>query len=263
MPNKYTYPDSEVLRNKHNLTDPAQAHIMETRLAFQRVAQLAADPVDGRFDLDHYLEINQRMFQDMGYGWAGKLRDVDTGTTNTGLVHCRPQFLQAESDRVFGAIRDDSLLRGMGKDQFCDRLAEHMGELTALHPALNGNTRSQRVFVNDLSHHAGYNIDWQAVNTDIDRFKTARLYAHAGQTGPLRAVLHDVVRSGAGPRELDGATLAGPAVDPLVQRAALAGVAHPLADRPAGFDDNGAVPPGTPGTQHRSRPVDRGHDGLE
>jgi fido (protein-threonine AMPylation protein) len=59
MPHKYTYPDSEVLRNKFDLRDPIAAHTMETRLAYQRVAELVQNPVQGTFDLDHLLEINR------------------------------------------------------------------------------------------------------------------------------------------------------------------------------------------------------------
>lgn len=228
MPNKYTYPDSEVLRNSFDLRDPIAAHTMETRLAFARVTQLIQNPVQGNFDLDHLLEINRRTLQDM-YPWAGRLRDIDTGTMTTGLVHCRPQFLQAEADRIFGAIKADDYLRGMSDEQFADRLAEHWGELTALHPALDGNTRSQRVFVDQLTRAADRSIDWTAVNQNIEHFKHARLLAHAGQTGPLRDALSSVLRPGAD--RMDGPAVAGPAVDPAVQRAAMAGVAEPTGIR--------------------------------
>ncbi|MGW7686087.1 Fic/DOC family protein [Kribbella sp. NPDC054772] len=220
----YVYPNSTVLRNKFGLQDELAAHTMETRLAYVRIAELVQNPVQGDYDLAHLLEINRRAFQDM-YDWAGKLRDVPTGTTNTQLVHCLPEHLEEQSRYVFRMLQRDDLLQGMGDDQFNDRLAYHWGELTALHPSLNGNTRSQRVFVDQLTQQAGRSINWAAVNQNIEAFKMARLHAHAGNHLPLRDQLAQVVRP-AGLRT-DGTELAGPAVDPKVTQAALSGLAAP------------------------------------
>lgn len=225
MPHKYTYPNSEVLRNKFGLQDPIAAHTMETRLAYQRVAELVRNPVQGNFDLNHLLEINRRTLQDM-YDWAGDLRDIPTGTTNTGLVHCLPEYLPEQSRFVFRQLARDNNLQDMDDNVFTDRLAHHWGELTALHPSLDGNTRSQRVFVDQLTQATGRSIDWQAVNQNISAFKNARLHAHAGNPGPLRDQLAQVMRSGPGSRP-SGPELAGPAVDPAVTKAALSGLATP------------------------------------
>ena len=224
MPDKYTYPASEVLRNKFGLEDSVAAHTMETRLAYQRAAELVQNPVQGDFDLKHLLEINRRMLQDM-YDWAGKLRDVPTYTTNTQLVHCLPEHLEEQSKFVFRNLQRDNLLKGMDDNQFNDRLAYHWGELTALHPSLNGNTRSQRVFVDQLAQQAGRSIDWAAVNQNIEAFKIARLHAHAGNHLPLRDQLAQVVRPAG--RQTTGIELAGPAVDPNVTKAALSGLPAP------------------------------------
>jgi cell filamentation protein len=229
MPSKYTYPDSEVLRNKFGLQDSVAAHTMETRLAYVRVADLVENPVQGNFNLEHLLEINRRMLQDM-YEWAGKLRDVPTYTTTTQLVHCLPEHLKDMSASTFRNLHRDNLLQGMDDNQFNDRLAHHWGEMTALHPSLNGNTRSQRVFVDQLAQQAGRSIDWAAVNQNSEAFKTARLIAHAGNHLPLRDQLARVVRSAG--RQTSGIELAGPAVDPNVTKAALSGLPVPGAATP-------------------------------
>ncbi|MFG1905255.1 Fic/DOC family protein [Kribbella sp. NPDC048928] len=221
----YTYPNSTVLRNKFGLQDPIQAHTMETRLAYQRVAELAQHPVQGNYDLKHLLEINGRTLQDM-YDWAGKLRDAPTQTAVVGLPHCLPENLQQEADRIFGDLRRDDLLQGKSDAEFTDRLAYHWGELTALHPSLDGNTRSQRVFMDQLTRSTGRSIDWAAVNQNIEAFKYGRLYAHArADHGPLRDQLAKVIRPGV--RETGGIELAGPAVDPVVAKAALSGLPSP------------------------------------
>ncbi|HWD82888.1 MAG TPA: Fic family protein [Kribbella sp.] len=250
MPNKYTYPNSEVLRNKFGLTDSVAAHTMETRLTYIRAAELLRSPVAGKFDERHLLEIHRRLFQDM-YEWAGRPRDVPTYTTNTQLVHCLPEFLKDESDRVFRDLQRDNVLQGMNDNDFNDRLAYHWGELTALHVSLNGNTRSQRVFVDQLTRESGRSIDWAAVNRNIEPFKVARLYAHAGNHVPLREQLNQVVRPTAG--TTTGPELAGPAVDPKVTKAALSGLALP------GTSSGSASGLGTKDTKWKAR----GRDGQD
>jgi cell filamentation protein len=227
----YTYPDSTILRNKFDLRDPIQAHTMETRLAYQRVAELVQNPVQGNYDLKHLLEINGRTLQDM-YEWAGKLRDAPTQTAVVGLPHCLPENLQQESNRIFRDLQRDDLLQGKTDAEFADRLAYHWGELTALHPSLDGNTRSQRVFMDQLTRSTGRSIDWAAVNQNIEAFKYGRLYAHArADHGPLRDQLAKVIRPAG--RETSGAELAGPAVDPAVTRAALSGLPSAGSNGPA------------------------------
>ncbi len=210
MPSKYTYSHSDVLRNKLGLSDPYRAHIAETEFVFQRVLFLAEHPIAGLFDLTHLRAIHRYLQQDM-YDWAGELRDVDTGTTNTNLAHCRPEFLQAEATRVFAGIADDGLLRGLNHQVFVDSLAHHWGELTALHPFVDGNTRAQRVFVDQLAREAGWLIDWGHLNTHIEALKQARLVAHATADSTLlaqllRPAVHPI--SDGAPRSY-GAQLAG------------------------------------------------------
>jgi hypothetical protein len=164
-------------------------------------------------------------------------------------MHCRPEFLADQSRLVFRNLQRDNLLRGMDDKQFADRLAYHWGELTALHPSLDGDTRSQRVFVDQLARQAGKSIDWAAVNQNIGAFKTPRLHAHAGNPGPLRDQLIQVVRPAG--RETTGVELTGPAVDPAVTKAALSGLAAP-----------GRATPGT--ATKTTKPVKtRGRDGQE
>ncbi|GAA1579057.1 hypothetical protein GCM10009804_39430 [Kribbella hippodromi] len=226
MPSKYTYPDSEVLRNKFGLQDAQEAHVMETRLAYVRAAELVQNPVQGNYDLKHLI---------CSMSTAGCSRTCTTGPGSSAtcrrtrrppqLVHCLPEHLEEQSRFVFRQLQRDDLLRGMRDEQFNDRLAYHWGELTALHPSLNGNTRSQRVFVDQLTQQAGRSIDWAAVNQNAQAFKTARLRAHAGDHLPLRDQVAQVVRPGG--RTTTGVELAGPSVDPKVAEAALSGLAAP------------------------------------
>lgn len=188
MPDRYTYKGTEILRNKFGITDPLAAHELETRVAYQQLVEFSEHPIPGDFDLDHLRAIHRAVYSDL-WDWAGEIRTVDTGTTNTGLAHCRPEFILDQARTVFGAIKADGFLHGMDHDTVSDRLAYHWAETTALHPFRDGNTRSQRLFFHQLTTEAGWSINWTGINNEMDQFIQARLIAHAGNHDPLATIL--------------------------------------------------------------------------
>jgi hypothetical protein len=50
------------------------------------------------------------------------------------MYFCRYDAIESESRRIFGAIADDNYLVGLSRDSFIIRLAEHWGEVNAVHP---------------------------------------------------------------------------------------------------------------------------------
>lgn len=204
MPDPYTYEGTEVLRNKFGITDPLAAHELETRVSHQRLVELSDHPVAGEFDFAHLQAMHRRVYSDL-WDWAGQIRTVDTGTTNTGLAHRRPEFIQDQARIVFGGIKEDNYLQGMDQATIADRLAYHWGETTALHPFRDGNTRSQRLFFHQLTTEQDGSIDWYAINAEMDQFKHARLVAPAGNHEPLRDVLAPTLRAGPAPADVSSA----------------------------------------------------------
>lgn len=145
MPDRYTFPGTEVLRNKFGISDQRAAHDLETAVAYQGMIDVARHPVKGSFDLRHLRALHTAIFRDL-WDWAGEIRTTDTGAVGTGLAHCRPEFILTQAASIFGAIAADDALKGMDRERFTERLAEHWGELTALHPFRDGNTRTQPRF---------------------------------------------------------------------------------------------------------------------
>lgn len=157
------YKDSTgVLRNRFGITDAAVLAEFERDLAFFRVVELELHPVEGRFDFDHLRAIHLYILQDV-YAWAGELRTVDTRAL--GIPHARPLFLADELDRVFAQIatRPPSTT---DPDAATDTAALHWSELTLVHPFRDGNSRTQRVFFDQMLRHAGWAVDWADVDAD-------------------------------------------------------------------------------------------------
>ena len=53
MPHRYTYPGTEVLRNRFEISEPSAVHELETRVAYQRLTERSARPIPGDYDLAH------------------------------------------------------------------------------------------------------------------------------------------------------------------------------------------------------------------
>lgn len=149
-----------VLRNRLGITDPDDLQHYERLLAASRVVELELNPIDGRFDFAHLQAIHHYILQDV-YDWAGELRTSDTGAF--GFPHTRPQFLRDELDRVFDQVATH-LPSTSDRDAATDTIAWHWSELTLVHPFRDGNSRSQRVFFDQMFRHAGWAVDWADVD---------------------------------------------------------------------------------------------------
>jgi len=184
----YLLPGTAVLRNRCGITDAAVLADFELKASLARVAELELRPVEGDFDLRHLCAIHRRIFGDV-YDWAGAIRTVDIAK---GMPFCRYDAIENEARRVFGAIADDDYLVGFDRESFVSRLAEHWGEVNALHPFREGNTRTQRVFFQQLAQVAGWPIDWKKI--DYRAFVRARHEnLRTADAAPLAAVLDAAV----------------------------------------------------------------------
>lgn len=189
MPDRYTYPGTDVLVNLLGYTQPEAWKAAETALVSARMFQLFRDPLPGGFDLAHLQAIHRHLIQDL-YTWGGQLRETDTGPGGTGIAHCRPEFIPAEAARIFGALADMEFLRGRDRDGFSVGLAWAWGETTVLHPFRDVNTRSQFVFFNQLAHEAGWAIDWTAIDPYVFAHAHARTVAIVRDEAGIEALLH-------------------------------------------------------------------------
>jgi cell filamentation protein len=144
-----------------------------------RAFELARDPVVGKFDEAHLREVNRRLFQDLpksGY------TDVTPGqyrpAVPAGEDWFKPRFLENNAGVplfvAYSAMDDKS------RQDLADTLAsidptamsklktaaftKTMGDLYAkldyLHPFPDGNSRTLRVFTQQLAKTAGYDLDW-------------------------------------------------------------------------------------------------------
>ncbi|MFT4296976.1 MAG: Fic family protein [Micropruina sp.] len=216
MADPYTYRGSHVLVNLPGYAHAEAWKEAEVAHVTARLVDLIEHPVAGDFDLAHLQAIHAALV-DGFYSWGGRLRTTDTGPGGTGIAHCRPEFIRAEADRVFGELATSDHLRGRDRDAFSRGLAWTWGELTVIHPFRDVNTRTQFTFFNQLALHAGWLIDWTTVDPYL--FGYARTVAIVSDERGIDALLY-------------------PALEPLTSdtsptRALRSGANRFVADRPS------------------------------
>jgi cell filamentation protein len=89
-------------------------------------------------------------------------------------------------------LHGESLLRGLPRDVFTERLTYDLGEVNAVHPFREGNGRAQRAFSGQLASDAGFILDWQ--HLDADRNVAASVAIMHGDPAPMRTMLDELLR---------------------------------------------------------------------
>lgn len=186
MTDPYALPHG-VLRNLLGITDPGLLALAEADITNARLISLRDKPVRGNYDIDHLCRLHAHIFGDI-YPWAGTLRTVEISkhTPFCPLVH-----LRSYAAEIFGRLRSADFLRGLTRVEFVRGLAELYGDINALHPFREGNGRTQRAFLQQLTADAGYIVSWDAM--DAERNQQASVKSFLGDNAPLQAMLDSLI----------------------------------------------------------------------
>lgn len=153
--NKYCYPESDVLRNKLNITDARALFEAEKELTAIRLRELQENPIRGDFDFAHLRAIHRYIFQDI-YEWAGEIRTVEIGKGN---LFCTTAFIPEYASSVFRKYFSQCDSAKEDRDEFIKIFADNYGDLNALHPFREGNGRTQREFARLVCLECGYDFN--------------------------------------------------------------------------------------------------------
>lgn len=159
----YLDPETGVLKNKLGIKDEEELKEAEASLVAWRSFQLAENPIEGCFDLDHLKAIHKRLFCDV-YEWSGELRNIDLSKENSYFAN--HTHIVSASRPVFEKLVEEDYLKGLDAAAFSTRAAYYLGEINALHPFREGNGRAQREFINHLAFRNGYFIEWKNISQE-------------------------------------------------------------------------------------------------
>ena len=175
----YTYPGTDTLRNRLGITDEKTLTEAERRLTQARGAEAARLTFPAT--ADGYRSLHRHLFQDL-YDWAGQDRTVNIA--KGGSSFAAVPYLARELDKLFTDARSKEGFRGLPRDEFFDRLGNHINEINAIHPFREGNGRTMRHHAAQLARDAGHPIRIASID------KTAWMEAsrHGFLTGDHRGM---------------------------------------------------------------------------
>ena len=175
----YTYPGTDILQNRLGLIDDATLNEAERRLTLARGAQAARLTFPGT--ADGYRSLHKHLFQDL-YDWAGEDRSVTIA--KGGSSFAAPPYIARELDKLFSDMAAKNGFRGLARDEFFDRLGNHVNELNAIHPFREGNGRTMRHHAVQIAREAGHPIRIAS----IDKTLWMDASRHGFLTGDHRAM---------------------------------------------------------------------------
>lgn len=161
----YFWPNSNVLKNIPGFRTETELRKFEFAATRQRAEQLRENPVQGRFDTAHFLEIHRRLFVDV-YEWAGQFRSVDMakGGSHFAPVATKVHTLESWGEKILGELATENHLKGLTTGAFVDRLTYHYGEQNHWHPVREGNGRTTKEFLSQLAKAAGYELELDRIS---------------------------------------------------------------------------------------------------
>lgn len=154
----YVYPETNVLINKHGIRDQNALEDLESSIFMVKNSQPLPK---GNFDYDHLKKIHHHFFGEL-YDWAGKERRVDISKGES--LFARKEFISQEINKICKQLKSENDLKGLDIGQFCQRAAYFFNEINAVHPFREGNGRTLRGFITDLSNQAGFHLEWSKVD---------------------------------------------------------------------------------------------------
>ncbi|MCE7006178.1 Fic family protein [Kibdelosporangium philippinense] len=159
------------------------------RIVSIRDVELARSVLPDEYNSEHLQAFHRHLFQDV-FDWAGQFRTVDISKDGARFAHYA--FLDDQVSEVLARLEADDWLTGLSRERFVARLAFYYGEINARHPFREGNGRTQRAFLRQLSASAGWHLDWSELNK-ANNIEASRRNLVAADTSMLVDVLTRVV----------------------------------------------------------------------
>lgn len=183
----YCYPDSDVLVNLLNITDPlelAEAEAEFTAERYRTYESRQLSPAD--FSFEHLQHLHHHLFQDL-YEWAGKPREVDISKGTTRFCTC--SRIQPEATKLFANI--PALTNLKSEHDLITRVADLYCEMNILHPFREGNGRVQRFFFEELLFTLGYELRWPPITKEA--WIDANIAGYDLNLEPLKGIFYQAI----------------------------------------------------------------------
>lgn len=157
----YCYKGTNVLVNKMNIKDPIALKNYETSVIGLKLMALSKKGITGKFDVSHFVSIHKFLFEDI-YPFAGLFRNENISKDYFQFAEW--EYIENELTRLLSELKSENFLDNLTKEKFAERLAYYWAELNVLHPFREGNGRTTREFLRQLSLKNGYILNLHKIS---------------------------------------------------------------------------------------------------
>ncbi len=171
------------------ITDYAALQPVEAVLLVKRLDELRRKKLTGRFDIPHLQSIHRYLFQDV-FPWAGEFRAVNFSKGPSNFAPA--MHVHGALEDALGKLKRESWLANLPVSLFAQRAAFYLGEINAIHPFREGNGRTQREFLRQLSEQAGHPLSWAGF-TQQEMVDASILSHTRGDNTALAAILERAI----------------------------------------------------------------------
>ena len=120
----------------------------EAKITAAKLLDLRQRGITGKFDIKHIIEIHKYLFEDL-YSFAGKFRSENIAKGS--FIFAGWEYIDIQLVNLLESLKKENYLQGLDREEFVKRLAYYMSELNVLHPFREGNGRTIREFIRQLS----------------------------------------------------------------------------------------------------------------
>ena len=196
MSDPYVYAKSSVLVNKAGIKSVKELNNFEKEITSARSDQLGVGSINvgSDFGAKQLSSIHNFLFQDL-YSWAGQFRTVNL--EKNGVLFAQTNQIPEVLKGMQAELKNLNYLRGLDKDKFVTGLSKTFASLSQAQPFRDGNAKTIRAFMTQLSKQAGYTVDFSKISrsewvevanaaTKNDLAKTKAVFLEI--TRPTRAI---------------------------------------------------------------------------
>lgn len=119
--------------------------------------------ITGVFDIAHLKAIHKGLFENKLYD-AGRFRTEPIYNSRDEFT--KPDKIEMAVELVCDYIKLENYFRGLAPDMLGAKLAAQMVKLNHIHPFMDGNHRTQMIFLQQLAANAGSDLDLSKMSRD-------------------------------------------------------------------------------------------------
>lgn len=183
------YPNTACLINKFNIRDDKKLAEIEAEITFAKAVILESHTAELPLDLEYYKNIHRFLFEDL-YDWAGVFRVVDISKKGTSF--CPAKSLEDLCEKCFSRLKNKNYFKDLSKDEFVEEIVDFYQTTNYLHPFIEGNGRTQRIFISKLIQYNDYKFNFSSIDPDL--LMVATIQAANGVTDNLYNIFKNEIK---------------------------------------------------------------------